>query len=605
MVARFGNLLVAMILGMPALASAAEIQWTFGLLDEDADVSNFGTVIEALAFTGDRDSNAIAGTIPLEDPFAVNGTMFTPVNFSQGQLPDRLSGLTYDHGEFGHTIEDTGYQALISGLAFQTGVMDQFLEVTGLTPGGQYQVEFYYHHINANRTVMFDDGVGNMVTVIDGVPGVGGFASGYFVADAAFQEIVATANTGSQFLSGYQLREVPGPPPVIEPPLPPVSIPDLIGYWNFDNNVQDQSGHNNHGTIVGGVTFDNDVPTALGQGSSASFDGLAGTYVAIEHNSMMPVTSHTDFTISMWVRGDGTVDNVDDRVFSEGMSTDNNPLFNLGTQNEGLDGRFDFFYRNGSTTGHQYSLGEPFDDEWNHIVWVDRNNVGTLYINGEEDTTFDYTVHPTFEADITAIGAVLRAADCCNFTGLIDDVSIFSFALSDDAILALAGGASPLTIPIPMSVLGDFDDDGMLTAADIDLLTGEVLAGTNGLAFDLNNDALVTAEDRRVWVEELKFTYFGDANLDGEFSSADFVAVFQAGQYEDAVNGNSTWATGDWDGDRDFTSSDFVIAFQAGGYEQGPRAAVAAVPEPSGMVLLSATLLMLLSFAREKSSRRR
>jgi hypothetical protein len=605
MVARFGNLLVAIILGMPALASAAEIQWTFGLLDEDADVSNFGTVIEALAFTGDRDSNAIAGTIPLEDPFAVNGTMFTPVNFSQGQLPDRLSGLTYDHGEFGHTIEDTGYQALISGLAFQTGVMDQFLEVTGLTPGGQYQVEFYYHHINANRTVMFDDGVGNMVTVIDGVPGVGGFASGYFVADAAFQEIVATANTGSQFLSGYQLREVPGPPPVIEPPLPPVSIPDLIGYWNFDNNVQDQSGHNNHGTIVGGVTFDNDVPTALGQGSSASFDGLAGTYVAIEHNSMMPVTSHTDFTISMWVRGDGTVDNVDDRVFSEGMSTDNNPLFNLGTQNEGLDGRFDFFYRNGSTTGHQYSLGEPFDDEWNHIVWVDRNNVGTLYINGEEDTTFDYTVHPTFEADITAIGAVLRAADCCNFTGLIDDVSIFSFALSDDAILALAGGASPLTIPIPMSVLGDFDDDGMLTAADIDLLTGEVLAGTNGLAFDLNNDALVTAEDRRVWVEELKFTYFGDANLDGEFSSADFVAVFQAGQYEDAVNGNSTWATGDWDGDRDFTSSDFVIAFQAGGYEQGPRAAVAAVPEPSGMVLLSATLLMLLSFAREKSSRRR
>ena len=134
-------------------------------------------------------------------------------------------------------------------------------------------------------------------------------------------------STGSQFTNGYQLRQVPGRPPIVDPPDPPVSVPALIGYWNFDDNSNDSSGKDNHGTIFGGVTYDDDVPTALGAGKSAMFDGTADTHVQIEHNSMMPVTSHTDFTISMWVKGDGTwvsddgtLDNADDRIFSEGMS---------------------------------------------------------------------------------------------------------------------------------------------------------------------------------------------------------------------------------------------------------------------------------------------
>jgi hypothetical protein len=108
---------------------------------------------------------------------------------------------------------------------------------------------------------------------------------------------------------------------------------------------------------------------------------------------------------------------------------------------------------------------------------------------------------------------------------------------------------------------------------DIDALTAEVRRGTHSSNFDLNDDTRVDGEDHRMWVDELRKTYFGDSNLDNEFSSSDFVAVFQAGEYEDMVVGNSTWATGDWNGDRDFDSSDFVTAFQMGGYEKGPRAA--------------------------------
>ena len=58
----------------------------------------------------------------------------------------------------------------------------------------------------------------------------------------------------------------------------------------------------------------------------------------------------------------------------------------------------------------------------------------------------------------------------------------------------------------------------------------------------------------------------GDANGDGVFDSEDLMAIFQIGEYEDGIAGNSTFAEGDWDGDGDFTTEDLVLAFRFGGY---------------------------------------
>ena len=58
----------------------------------------------------------------------------------------------------------------------------------------------------------------------------------------------------------------------------------------------------------------------------------------------------------------------------------------------------------------------------------------------------------------------------------------------------------------------------------------------------------------------------GDVNGDGQFDSADLVAVFQAGEYEDAAFGNSMFGEGDWNGDGDFSTADLVLAFQMGGF---------------------------------------
>jgi hypothetical protein len=139
---------------------------------------------------------------------------------------------------------------------------------------------------------------------------------------------------------------------------------------------------------------------------------------------------------------------------------------------------------------------------------------------------------------------------------------------------------------------GDFHFDGQRDVTDIDWLSESIRQGVTEPLFDVSGDGQVNQDDRRVWVEQLRRTYFGDANLDGQFNSTDLVLVLAAGEYEDGRAGNSTWATGDWDGDGDFTTRDLVLALAHGGYEAGPRP-VTSVPEPAGCSGLALALALL------------
>ena len=143
---------------------------------------------------------------------------------------------------------------------------------------------------------------------------------------------------------------------------------------------------------------------------------------------------------------------------------------------------------------------------------------------------------------------------------------------------------------------GDFDGDGGLTASDINVLSVAIRQSSGNLAFDLNHDRTVDPSDHRFWVRDLKHTWFGDADLNGEFNSADFVQVFTVGKYE--TQQPAGWAEGDWDGDGLFSTSDFVTAFVDGGYEQGPRTNLAAVPEPGGLLLLLFALVAVMRRTR-------
>lgn len=194
------------------------------------------------------------------------------------------------------------------------------------------------------------------------------------------------------------------------------------------------------------------------------------------------------------------------------------------------------------------------------------------------------------------------------------DFELSDFGLYLAHIMSPWGPAETLNIEIESIRLeqsgatlpGDYNGNGQLDAGDLDL-QAEVMNGEYNADYDLNGDDVVDAEDRLAWLHDLKGTWLGDADLNGEFNSTDFVQVFQPGEYEDDIAGNSTWASGDWDGDGDFTSSDFVAAFQDGGYEVGPRptAAVASVPEPASRTLLLISLIGCLMLRASVDRRQR
>ena len=209
--------------------------------------------------------------------------------------------------------------------------------------------------------------------------------------------------------------------------------------------------------------------------------------------------------------------------------------------------------------------------------------------NGEELTDLFDSDPIGWQARQATIGARVQNDFSLvqSFPGTIDELAIYDSLLSDERIKAHyeAGlGIAPLTL---------------------DELQGAIKDGLTNPRFDVNSDGNVDVADQNEFVETVLNTYVGDSNLDGVFDSGDLVAVFTIGEYEDNDGANpdtimnSTWEEGDWNADREFDSADFVSAFSSGGYDLPPRAATAAVPEPT------TTLLSLLGMAIVASVRRR
>lgn len=375
--------------------------------------------------------------------------------------------------------------------------------------------------------------------------------------------LVAAALAGAAFLA----------------PQPESSGQELLGYWKFEETdaaqeAMDSSGNGWNGVFEGDV--DPNVEGAPGFGSGAYFDGFtAQVYIGPgDENGFGSLTS--DFSVMAWIRPDQF--DSKNRVF--GSAPHGGAGWGWGTAGDSLQI---------TTWGvRDYTQPVPLElDEWVHAAIVlDEDFAAHFYVNGEFLGTQEHA-----SPGLETFNEFYVGFACCSpeqFSGTLDEVAVFSGTLTEEQILnAMMLGADNFNGGGGGGT-GDFDGDGSLGLGDLDLLHAEILAGTNSASFDLTGDGLVNGADYNFFVTDpsMLHTYIGDSNLDGEFSSADFVLVFTAGEYEDATPLNSTWAEGDWNADGDFDSADFVAAFTDGGFELGPRAATSAVPEPSSLALL-------------------
>ncbi len=137
---------------------------------------------------------------------------------------------------------------------------------------------------------------------------------------------------------------------------------------------------------------------------------------------------------------------------------------------------------------------------------------------------------------------------------------------------------------VALGASGDFNGDRKTDERDVDLLSKAIRGESGSDGFDLDGDGLVNLVDLDTWVHDVKRTWFGDANLNGEFNTGDLVQVLAAGKYE--TQQAAGWSQGDWNGDGEFNTRDLVIALEDGGYETGRAMDLASVPEPSSLALL-------------------
>lgn len=190
--------------------------------------------------------------------------------------------------------------------------------------------------------------------------------------------------------------------------------------------------------------------------------------------------------------------------------------------------------------------------------------IGEIGISNVEQTTFQSNVHFGSESDALLNAEVNRCVNSANSEATVSVVEALSRVV----------------------LRGDFNDDGNIDDQDIDLLSAEVRAGTNGALYDLTGDGLADTNDRVEWVEEIKDTIFGDADFDKDVDFVDFLAL------SNRFGNPGGWTQGDFDGTGDINFPDFLVLSAA----FGTTATAEAVPEPGTNLLCCFVGLLLLPF---------
>jgi hypothetical protein len=232
----------------------------------------------------------------------------------------------------------------------------------------------------------------------------------------------------------------------------------LIAYYDFENDTQDSSGNNNHGTN-NGVTFSTTVASSLTHSTrSGSFEGgTSGDHVDLGYLNLFGIAQSTGLTISLWVRPN--VESQGAWVIAEGNDTDPDTAYVMGARTQAV-GKFSNFVRNngGTFVTNASSQNAFVVGEWHHVLITDNAGTVTVYIDGVQDpNNLSYAKTGTYTFQNSSIGAWLRGAAGGNptinnqFDGLIDDVAIYNEILGASRIAALAGGANP--IPEPSAAL--------------------------------------------------------------------------------------------------------------------------------------------------------
>ncbi len=240
-----------------------------------------------------------------------------------------------------------------------------------------------------------------------------------------------------------------------------VSSANLMGYWEFNGNAMDSSGHGNNGvlqtgwvgtsaaTAVDGATLPVLVPDRFGRANMAYYFNNGAT-VKIPFNSVFNAQT---FTILLWLKRDGT--NANNYMFSFDRW--------LGYKFQLQSGNLPFLTVNTSTGDHDQDDGGTDIDSagvWRHVAVSFTPGTEKFYIQGKLVNTATVTGTPLPISSLIniAIGNELPKENynLTNsndpnyfyggdyFMGALDEVRFYNTVLTDAEILSIYTDESSL-----------------------------------------------------------------------------------------------------------------------------------------------------------------
>jgi len=211
-------------------------------------------------------------------------------------------------------------------------------------------------------------------------------------------------------------------------------------WLSFDNDVVDKSGNNNSGTITGTETYvSGAVSYPDGRYNKAfSFDG--STYIACSNESQFDFERTQPFSVSYWVKTTGT---------AQAYVTKNSGNGTTGWQvDSGASSQIVLRLVNTATTNEiSVNTGSAVinDGNWHHVVMTySGNSLASgvkIYIDGVSVAMT--TITDNLSATILNNQAIVVGAEGVfnrKFTGSLDDVQIWNYALSSSDITTLYNG---------------------------------------------------------------------------------------------------------------------------------------------------------------------
>jgi hypothetical protein len=201
---------------------------------------------------------------------------------------------------------------------------------------------------------------------------------------------------------------------------------NLVGFWQFNGDANDNSGTGNHGTLNGDASVSNEI---------LECDGT-GDYVQIaDHSTLNP---SDELTVAFWVYNEG---GQNAGVFKYAACPDQ-----AGSPGNSRAYQLIVFDSNKVAQFSAYSAVTTWDtiksastvgtDEWHHLAATFDSGAAAIYIDGQLDNSDTLSVTSLMDdAQPLTIGGMWEycGADSVEgrLDGAIDDVMIYDAALAD------------------------------------------------------------------------------------------------------------------------------------------------------------------------------